>query len=294
MRLLVPVDFSEITNSLLRTAKEILMAHGGEALLLHVVSPAIYLPYPEGFGFELIDPQILQRVEDEKKKLAEDKLRALIDFLKPVKGSLRVEVGDPREIILEVEEQESVDLTVMGSHRKALVERILIGSTAQKVAKHCKKPLLIIKGREPNLSGRVLVAYDFSKVSEGMLGFLLRFLKPFGSTLSILHVDEPLGLPLMEGIGKNIEKEYSEKKREFLSSLEKRIKSEGFSCRVDILKGKDVVEGIKDYISENKDVEVVAFGSKGLSGLKRILLGSNSGRLINELEIPIFLYKEGA
>ncbi len=295
MRLLVPVDFSDITNPVLNCVKEILQKHGGEAVLLHVISPAIYLPYPEGFGFEIVDVQLLEQIEKERRKVAEEKLTALSEYLKPFSSSSIVKVGDPRESILEVEEEENPDMTLMGSHRKALVERILIGSTAQKVAKHCNRPLLIVKGKEPELSGDILITYDFSKLSEGMLEYLSTFLKPFNpKSITLLHVDEPIGMPLIERVGKELENKYREQKVEYLSSLKDKMEAEGFKVNVEILKGKDVVKEIKEYIErEEERFGLVAVGSKGLSGLKRILLGSNSGRLLTELELPILLYKEG-
>ncbi len=293
MKLLVPVDFSEITNPVLRLAKEILLAHGGEALLLNVVSPAIYVPYPETLSFDMVNVQLLQEIEEESRRISEEKLKGLVSFMKPVGASYRVRLGDPRDVILEVEEEEKPDMIVMGSHKKGLVERILIGSTAQKVAKHCKSPLFILKGKEPELSKRVLVAYDFSKVSEAMLNYLVEFLKPFGTEgITLLHVDEPIGLPLVERLGEEIESRYSRKKEEYLNSLKERLEAEGYTVQTAIVKDSDVARGVKEF-AQKGDYGFVAIGNKGLSGLKRILMGSNSGRLIDQLEMSIFLFKEG-
>jgi len=134
LKVLVPVDFSDITNVVLRVVKKIISAHGGEVILFHTVSPAIYIPYPESLSIDVIDVKILQEIEESKKREAEERLRGFFDFLEPVHARVVVDVGDPRDLILEAEEKEKPDMVVIGSHKKGLVEKILIGSTTEREA----------------------------------------------------------------------------------------------------------------------------------------------------------------
>lgn len=293
MKVLVPVDFSEITNAVLRTVKTIVEAHGGEIVLFHTVSPAIYIPYPESLSVDVIDLNILQEIEETKKKEAEEKLKGLLDFLKPLKARFVVDVGDPRDLILEMEERENPDLVVIGSHKKGLIEKILIGSTAEKVVKHSTKPVLVIKGFEPTFRKKVLLAYDFSKTAERTVEFALSFLKPFDVEIKILHIDEPIDLPLVERIGKALYEKYREEKRKYLDKIRDKFEEAGFKVSSEFASGRDPAEEIVDHVHRDKDVELVIMGSKGLSGLKRILLGSTSTEVFRKVEIPILIYKEG-
>ncbi|MFN7065382.1 MAG: universal stress protein, partial [Aquificaceae bacterium] len=134
MKFLVPVDFTEITNPLLRVVKGFAIAHQAEVCLLHVVSPVLYLPYPESFGVSTIDLRLFIELQEREKEKAKEKLLGLADFLKPVKTELLVEVGDPAEVVLEKEG--AYHIVFMGSHKKGLVQRILIGSTTEKVVKY--------------------------------------------------------------------------------------------------------------------------------------------------------------
>jgi len=291
LRVLVPVDFSDITNVVLRVVKRILEAHGGEAILFHTVSPAVYIAYPESLTVDVIDVKLLQEIERNKKAEAEEKLKGFVDFLKPIQAKVLVEVGDPRDLILEMEEKEDPDLVILGSHRKGLIEKILIGSTAEKVVKHGKKPVLVVKGSEPTLSKEVLIAYDFSKTAQNMVEFALRFLKPFKVRVKLLHVEEPIDLPLVERMIQSIYQKYREEKFKYLEGLKGRFEEEGFDVSVEVVSGKDPAEGIMDSI--HQDVELVMMGSRGLSGIKRVVLGSTSTEVFRKVEVPILIYKEG-
>ncbi|WP_457601250.1 universal stress protein [Hydrogenivirga sp.] len=294
MKVLVPVDFSDITNVVLRVVKSIVQAHGGEVVLFHAVSPAIYIPYPESLTVDVIDIKVLQEIEETKKKEAEEKLKGLADFLKPVASKLVVDVGDPRDLVLEAEERENPDLLVIGSHKKGLVEKILIGSTAEKIVKHAKKPVLVIKGSEPTFTRKVLIAYDFSKTAEKTLGFALKFLKPFKVSIEILHIDEPIDIPVIEKIGRAIYEKYREEKRNYVDKLKERVSSEGFEVSASFVSGRNPAEAIVEHVKADPDVELVVMGSRGLSGLKRILLGSTSSEVFKKVDIPILIYKEGS
>lgn len=291
MRILVPVDFSEITNATLRTAKRICEAHGGEVILFHAVSPVLYMPHPESLSVDVIDVKVLQDIEAKKRKEAEERLRGLQEFLKPVGSRILVEVGDPRDLILEAEERENPDIVIIGSHRKGLVERILIGSTAEKVVKHSLRPMIVIKGFEPTFSRKVVLAYDFSRTAEEMVTFALEFLKPFGVRVEILHVEERIDIPVVERIGEAIYAKYREEKRKYMRSVEGRFREAGLEVSSVFREGEDPAEEIVRRIREDGEIDMLLMGSRGLSGLRRVLLGSTSTEVFRKVDIPILIYK---
>ena len=293
MRILVPLDISDIANVVLRVVKKIALAHRGEVVLFHAVSPAIYIPYPESLTVDVIDLKVMQEIEEKKREEAEEKLRGFVDFLKPVDARVVVEVGDPRDLILEMEDREDPDLVVMGSHKKGLVEKILIGSTTEKVVKHSFRPILVVKGSEPTFEGRVLIAYDFSKTSERTVEFALNFLKPFKVKVELLHIDEPFDVPVVERIGKAIYQRFREEKKKYMDSIRERFLEAGFEPEVTFVDNKDPAGGIVEIVSERQDVDLLIMGSRGLSGLKRIILGSTSTEVLRRVEVPILVYKDG-
>lgn len=74
--------------------------------------------------------------------------------LKPIKSKLgkagfgvklRVERGNPKLKILEVEQEEDVSAIVLGSHGKSDIREMFLGSVSEHVIRHCNKPVLVIK-----------------------------------------------------------------------------------------------------------------------------------------------------
>jgi len=56
-----------------------------------------------------------------------------------------VEIGNPVEVILEVAENRNCDIIVMGKTGQGLIEGALMGSTATRVVRRSKKPVLVIR-----------------------------------------------------------------------------------------------------------------------------------------------------
>jgi nucleotide-binding universal stress UspA family protein len=62
-----------------------------------------------------------------------------------VTDEIIVERGNPVEQILKVADERNCDLIVMGSHGHGAIEEALIGSTAKKVIRRSKKPVLVVR-----------------------------------------------------------------------------------------------------------------------------------------------------
>jgi nucleotide-binding universal stress UspA family protein len=56
----------------------------------------------------------------------------------------RVEVGVPYSTVLEIQKSEKADLLVMNVHGKRLIDRALLGSTAERVVRAAVCPVLLI------------------------------------------------------------------------------------------------------------------------------------------------------
>lgn len=288
MKLLVAVDFTEVTNPLIKLAKLIAKAHNAKLTLLHTVSPALYIPYPESFGMNVVDLELISQMQKNKLEEAKTKLEALRDYLKPIEAEVIAEIGDAAESILAKEGE--FDLLLMAAHKKSLIERILIGSTTEKVAKYTKKPLLILKGREVEDIKKVCIAYDFSKNSHQAFEFSLDFLKPFSPQVRIIHVEETIELPIIDSIKDSIVEQYRQEKRNHLEKLIQELKEAGMEATYSIETSESPVKGIIDYV-EKENPDLVILGSRGLSSLERVLMGSTTSELLRKLQLPLLIHR---
>ncbi len=289
MKFLVPVDFTEITNPLLRVAKLLALKHNAQVILLHAVSPAIYLPYPESFGISPIDLSKLAEIEAKSTATAQQRLDALRDFLAELSVEVVVDVGDPSEVILANENK--ADLIILGSHRKGLAERILIGSTSENVARYCHKPLLILKGKVPENFKKVCFAHDLSKHAQSAFEFFFKLIPPEeDGELTLLHVEETIELPMVDALTEELTKKIEEEKVNYLNSLVEKAKERGWKAELVIKKHSHTASGIVEFV-KGDDYDLLVMGSRGLSGLKRVLLGSTSFQVLRKAELPILIHK---
>ncbi len=289
MKFLAPVDFTEITNPLIRVVKLFAQAHNAKVHLLHTVSPVLYLPYPESFGMSTVDLELLAELQERKKEEAKERLKGLVEFLKPLEVEILVEIGEPAEVVLEKEE--AYDLAFMGSHKKGLVERILVGSTTEKVVKYSKKPVFVLKGKEPEGIKKVLIGYDLSEHAKKALEFAVNLLKPFSPHIVLLHVEETIELPLVEGIRDVLSEKYREEKLKHIEKIKDWLRESGFTASAYILEDRSPADGIRNFLKEDPDIDIVVLGSRGLSGLKRVLLGSTSSELLRSLEVSLIIHR---
>lgn len=140
-KILVPTDFSPSSKAAVDYAAAIAKQFHAELVLIHVIeSPA----------YSVTDTLVVVNHEAALKTTAE----ALMDNLRQEcreKGfsvSGRVVTGTPyREIIKEAEEKQ-VDLIAIGTHGRTGVERLLLGSVAEKVVRLAAVPVLTIHSPE--------------------------------------------------------------------------------------------------------------------------------------------------
>jgi nucleotide-binding universal stress UspA family protein len=139
-RILVCVDFSEVTDAVVDHAKAIAALAGAEARLLHVAAPN-----PDFVGFEAgpdaVRKQVAQTLRDEHKaleilaqRLSEANVRAT---------SLMVQ-GPTAATILEQIRRFRADLVVLGSHGHGALYHLLAGSVAEELLRKSSVPVLVV------------------------------------------------------------------------------------------------------------------------------------------------------
>lgn len=149
-RILMPTDFSELATYALQYACHVARKYNAELHLLHVVSPAGEVPIAADGGAGL-DPGLAGMVVGESiaelvaRKTTE--LRAQADDIRasvPKAPIVVVRPGVAREEIVRYAAECAIDLIVIGSHGRGVVQRILLGSTSKWVLEHVAQPVLMV------------------------------------------------------------------------------------------------------------------------------------------------------
>jgi nucleotide-binding universal stress UspA family protein len=159
-RILVPIDFSDATPSVIDLARQLAKALDAEIHLVHVrelsaatnafgstlgyglagmpeLAPMSGVPVA---GFEPM-PKPIAQSEDEKSKLARWQKEIAQDG---INVSLHEPSGTVAEEILNQADAIDADLIAMGTHGHGAMYNLLVGSTTKGVLKHSKRPVLLV------------------------------------------------------------------------------------------------------------------------------------------------------
>ena len=174
-RILVPLDGSARAEQAIAVAARIARATGGSITLLQVSTAAV------DFAWTVMEsPTMLQGTLDADCDRAAEYLTTMARSheLEGIKTTIIVLQGAPAEAILEEAHSQAADLIVISSQGHTGLKRWVLGSVAQKVARHSSVPVLVLHEHAGILTNmhpegtravRILVALDGSALAEAVL-----------------------------------------------------------------------------------------------------------------------------
>ncbi len=269
-KILLASDGSEFSAGAEREAINLARLLGSHLYIMSVVSG-----FPDYEGVALQD--IIKKEED--------KAHAYMD---PIK-SKAVEAGvkcenilrhgeTPYQEIVETAEEQKVDLIVMGRHGKKNLMRLLVGaSTAQVIGDaHCS---VLVTPRESKIEAKnILLAVDGSPYSDRATTAAMNLAKRLKAPITLISV---------------VYSEHKESRRRDAETVVERtnklLEAEGISVECRIVTGRyaeSIVETAQDI-----GCDLIVVGSHGRTGLKKLLLGSVSERVIGLAHCAVLVVK---
>ena len=135
---LVPVDFSKGSELALDQAIKMARESKGKLLLLHIISATFGFPLEVGFA------DIFEVMEKEAKTQMQGLIRR--KHFKP--GQCRsnlIRAADTALAIANFARKSRATMIVMGSHGRTGLQRLMLGSVAERTLRYAKCPVLIVK-----------------------------------------------------------------------------------------------------------------------------------------------------
>lgn len=134
-RILMPTDFSRPSEHALDYAHNLAQQFGASLHLLHVVNRPLLA---EGLPAEA---HISEKFESDKVRDTEARLR----MLAPDAASTDVVFGCASKAIVDRASRLGADLIVMGSHGRAGIAHLMLGSVAEAVVRTARCPVLTVR-----------------------------------------------------------------------------------------------------------------------------------------------------
>jgi universal stress protein A len=147
-RILCATDFSDTAEAAWELACELARTHQAELVLVHVF---IELPvYPE------VAVTTIQRVWEEQRAWVEEQLADRVEAAtkRGLAARYLFRTGTAPEEIAQAATDENADLVVVGTHGRTGINRLVIGSVAERVVRIAPCPVLTVKPRPAQPAAR--------------------------------------------------------------------------------------------------------------------------------------------
>ena len=139
-RILVPTDGSAGMGAVVDHALGLASAHGSELHGLYVVATGSFGTLPIETSWE----GITEMLREEGEAAVADFEARVGDI--PVESA--IEQGDPSKVIVEYAIENDCDTIVMGTHGRGGIDRLLLGSVAERVVRSSAVPVVIVPVKE--------------------------------------------------------------------------------------------------------------------------------------------------
>lgn len=140
--ILVPVDGSETAQKAVEKAAGLAQAFGSAATVIYVIDPYPFTGLGSDFAYGQAEYLSAATAEAEQAIQAAKKTLALAGIVPQTRV---VEEHAAWRGILEAAKTAGADLIVMGSHGRHGLEKIVLGSVAQRVLSHSHLPVFVVR-----------------------------------------------------------------------------------------------------------------------------------------------------
>ena len=300
MKILLAVDDSRYSKAAISLIKALKIGRKAEAMVLTVIPEHVFLG-----GHTLAD--LLGRSSALKIKVRKAEEERAVELLAKLSKSLvtrglKVETmfhrGSPADEIIKTCRNIQADLALVGLKGTSDTPEFLLGSVAQKVLKYAPCSVLVAK-KESKAINRVLVPLDGSKHSGEVVQFLLRMPLPHAVEVLVMTVVQSFGAAFVKAytldlerdkrIVAELQKAEEEAAARLIAEAETGFRRGGYKVSAIVARGDPSQEILREAARQN--VDLIALGAKGLTGVRGFLLGSVAQRIARYARASVLIVR---
>ncbi len=292
---LAATDLSQSAFAAVRRAALVARAHDAKLELIHVISDS----FRSNSWKELLTA-FAQIEADLRNSVAESlaALAAQVETELGLRAHAQVAEGKPFAEIAARSEAIDADLIVVGAHGENVVLTPLLGTTAHRVLRCTRKPVLLVK-QTPSTEGappgyeHIVAATDFSQDSLQAARTAQRLFPH--STITLFHAYQaPFEAKLSGRVSESALKAHRERAFE-----EAHRELQSFAAAANLSSAPRVVRHgfpaarLREYAAETS-ADLIAIGSEEVSRLQNALLGSVSLDVVTQAHCDVLLARSPA
>lgn len=273
-RILVPYDFSKVSEHALDFACQIAEKVDSEIMLINVIE------HPTADSFKTLGIQDVEPMEQlyikKMYEIVQNKLNEVVTAAKYAdeKITTKIQLGNPFNTIIDQIVEEKMSLLVVGTDGSEGLNEFFVGSNAEKIVRKASCPVITVQDEcklEP--INNIVFASDFQNSNEDFIAQVKDLQKTFDAKLSVVKINTPASFTSTRHDTKQMQ-EFVEK-----HSIE--------NCSIDIYNYKNEEDGIIRY-AEDISADMIALGTHQRKGVGHFLAGSIAEDVVNHSQFPVW------
>jgi nucleotide-binding universal stress UspA family protein len=294
MRVLLALDGSPSSDAACELVGSLAWPEGSVIEVIGVVEPVAEVLAPLVVSAPVVTP-LERQTSHELKRLLD---QAVASLEKPTLAvRRRILVGRPGTRIVDAATDTRAELVVVGSRGRGPLTSMLLGSVSAEVVDHAPCPVLVVRGP---IAGSILVAVDGSPSAQAAVTYLSanRIFAAYpvevmcvapGNDLpgvySAVGISDLAADSFARRLGEN-----RERAEAVAAGAAQRLGAGGYRARWSVSMGNaahEIIEAAKSFGSG-----LVVMGSRGHTGLARIVLGSVARNVLLHSSTSVLIVRE--
>lgn len=265
MKVVVAIDFSEISKNALEFAVALAEKKNGKVVLVHVIEAV--------FDFASQASVALESMHSEAEDLMKKSIEKYADS--PLTFQTMIKEGTASISVSRIAKELDATLIVMGTQGMSGIGITLMGSTTINLIKESSVPVLVVPSKaDPNHIQKVAIAMEFADDEEDFIDWAIDMSERWESRVEFVHVQTSSDEDMEEKI--KILVEYLERSHA------------GLTTRIHKYYAPTPVEGLDQFLEENENV-ILVMSHHHKNVWDQILNRSQTIQMIFHSRVPILV-----
>ena len=291
-RILVPVDGSESAEKAITLALELAQEHGAELMFCHAVDYAGIAAESAMAGAVDLATTFAALDESAREILGGATVRA--KGMSVPSSAFKLE-GRSATAIVTYAIERAVDAIVMGSRGLGGIPHLLLGSTAEGVLRAATVPVFVVHANcRVGKIGTIAVAVDDSEPADAAIAFATELAAHSSSRMTFINVIDSAALHdqivRFGGYADALQNEWEAEAKTLVDLAARHAKAAGVAHAEGIVAfgapGEELLARVKA-----QHADLVAIGTHGRRGLRRLLIGSVAEDVVRKSHVPVVVIR---
>ena len=138
---------------------------------------------------------------------------------------------------------------------------------------------------------RILVAVDGSKSAMDAVDYAIDMAKKFNAQLTTLTVSHISGFASLPDAIKQSKEKHALESKQWFDKVSQNAKQNDVQIKTELIDSQMSVDGTIVEYAESHDIDLIILGTKGRSGIKKLLLGSVATAVVKYATCPVMVVK---